>query len=120
MYASVNVDLFQWVLENLVRNSADSIERQEGLIELSVRGTKSHVIIDVADNGRGIDPKIRKDIFRPGFSTKQRGWGLGLSLAKRIVEEYHGGRISITDSSPQGTTFTIRLDREENPTTNRV
>jgi len=111
IHAHINVELFQWVLENLIRNAADAIERQEGRICLKAQESRESMIIDISDNGKGIDPKIRKDIFRPGFSTKQRGWGLGLSLAKRIVEEYHGGKIFIKESSAEGTTFTIRLHR---------
>jgi C4-dicarboxylate-specific signal transduction histidine kinase len=109
VYVSINVHLFEWVFENLVRNAADAIDRPDGHVTFRVREQRDSAVIDVIDNGRGIDPKIRKDIFRPGFSTKKRGWGLGLSLAKRIVEEYHKGRISIKESSPEGTTFRIRL-----------
>lgn len=113
VYAAINVELFEWVLENLVRNAADAIDRPEGVIHFHLRHVRDLAVIDVQDNGRGIDPKIRKDIFRPGFSTKQRGWGLGLSLARRIVEEYHKGKITIKDSSPAGTTFRIRLKATE-------
>ena len=109
LYAQINVELFQWVFENLIRNAADAIEKKDGHIGFHTRKSRGMVIIDISDNGKGIDPKVRKDIFRPGFSTKQRGWGLGLSLAKRIVEEYHGGKIAIKESSSEGTTFTIRL-----------
>lgn len=110
VYVAINVDLFEWVFENLVRNAADAIDHVNGKIRIKVREIRGFAVIDVIDNGRGIDPKIRKDIFRPGFSTKQRGWGLGLSLAKRIVEDYHGGKIMLKESSSQGTTFRIRLD----------
>ncbi|MCE7933471.1 MAG: sensor histidine kinase [Chlorobi bacterium CHB2] len=113
VYSAINVELFEWVLENLVRNAADAIDRPEGTIHFHLRRVRESAVIDVQDNGRGIDPKIRKDIFRPGFSTKQRGWGLGLSLARRIVEEYHKGKITIKDSSPAGTTFRIRLKATE-------
>jgi len=109
VYVAINVDLFEWVFENLIRNAVDAIDRKDGSIRFQVRQTRDQAVIDITDNGRGIDPKIRKDIFRPGFSTKTRGWGLGLSLAKRIVQEYHGGKITIKDSSPEGTTFRIRL-----------
>lgn len=109
VWAAVNVDLFAWVFENLVRNAADAIDHVEGTIKLVLRRSGGSVLIDVVDNGRGIDPKVRKDIFRPGFSTKQRGWGLGLSLARRIVEEYHGGRITVKQTGPAGTTFRIRI-----------
>ncbi len=113
VYSAINVELFEWVLENLVRNAADAIDRPEGTIHFRLRRIRDLAVIDVQDNGRGIDPKIRKDIFRPGFSTKQRGWGLGLSLARRIVEEYHKGKITIKDSSSAGTTFRIRLKATE-------
>lgn len=109
VWATVNVDLFEWVFENLVRNAADSIDHANGEIRVILHRARGLALIDVIDNGHGIDAKIRKDIFRPGFSTKRRGWGLGLSLAKRIVEEYHGGRIMIRSTGPQGTTFRIRL-----------
>lgn len=107
--ATINIDLFEWVIENLVRNAADAIDHADGEIRIVLRHARDMALIDVIDNGHGIDAKVRKDIFRPGFSTKQRGWGLGLSLAKRIVEEYHGGRIMIRSTGPQGTTFRIRL-----------
>lgn len=109
VYGAINVDLFEWVFENLVRNAADAIDHHDGRIVLRVRELRNTAVIDVVDNGRGIDPKISKDIFRPGFSTKQRGWGLGLSLAKRIVEEYHGGKIVLKQSSSAGTIFRIRI-----------
>ncbi|HVZ40908.1 MAG TPA: HAMP domain-containing sensor histidine kinase [Candidatus Kapabacteria bacterium] len=109
VYAAINTDLFEWVFENLVRNAADAIDHVDGQITIRIHELRNTAIIDVTDNGRGIDPKIRKDIFRPGFSTKQRGWGLGLSLAKRIVEEYHGGRIVLKQSSASGSTFRIRI-----------
>jgi signal transduction histidine kinase len=110
IWVAINVDLFEWVFENLVRNAADAIDHPDGVITLSARKINGAAYIDVSDNGRGIDAKIRKDIFRPGFSTKSRGWGLGLSLAKRIVEEYHGGKITIKQTSSAGTTFRIRLE----------
>jgi signal transduction histidine kinase len=112
---AINVDLFEWVFENLVRNAADAIDRSDGEIRFRVRRIRNSAVIDIKDNGRGVDPKVRKDIFRPGFSTKKRGWGLGLSLAKRIVEDYHGGKITLKDSSPKGTTFRIILDAAEPP-----
>lgn len=115
VWVKINVHLFEWVFENLVRNAADAIDRPDGHVTFNVQEYRGHVVIDVVDNGRGIDPKIRKDIFRPGFSTKKRGWGLGLSLAKRIVEEYHGGKITIKESTPEGTTFRIRLHAVTTP-----
>ncbi|MEO5929366.1 MAG: HAMP domain-containing sensor histidine kinase [Candidatus Kapaibacterium sp.] len=112
-YVAINTDLFEWVFENLVRNAADAIDHPDGTIRMRVHEVRGVVVVDVSDNGRGIDPKNKKDIFRPGFSTKQRGWGLGLSLAKRIVEEYHGGKIFVKNSSSAGTTFRIRLPAVE-------
>ncbi len=116
LYVAINTDLFEWVFENLVRNAADAIDHPDGRIILRVHEVRGTAIVDVVDNGRGIDPKISKDIFRPGFSTKQRGWGLGLSLAKRIVEEYHGGKIVLKQSSVAGTTFRIRIPSVAAPT----
>ncbi len=113
VYAAINLDLFEWVLENLIRNAVDAMDRRDGAIRITLRRNRSDAVIDVSDTGRGIDPKVRKDIFRPGFSTKTRGWGLGLSLARRIIEEYHGGRIFIKESSSKGTTFRILLTAVE-------
>ena len=90
----VNRELFEWVMENLIKNATEAIETQTGSIHVSVQfneKTKS-AIIDVADTGKGLEGRQKKDIFRPGYSTKTRGWGLGLSLAKRIIEEYHHGK----------------------------
>ncbi len=108
--AFLNVELFEWVIENLIKNALDAIEREEGRIEITVREKEKWLEIEVADNGKGIDLKYRKEIFRPGYSTKRRGWGLGLSLAKRIVEDYHKGKITLLDSSlGEGTVFRIIL-----------
>jgi signal transduction histidine kinase len=108
----INRELFEWVIENLIKNSLDAIEQGLGKITFSIQEKGSHILIDVRDTGKGIDPKIRKDIFRPGYSTKERGWGLGLSLSKRIVETYHKGKLILLDSKPgKGTTFRIRLKK---------
>jgi signal transduction histidine kinase len=108
--AELNSELFEWVIENLIKNALDAIEQKEGKINLSVKAVKRNVEIDVVDNGKGIDLKRRKDIFRPGYSTKRRGWGLGLSLSKRIIEVYHQGKIFVKTSAPgEGTTFKIIL-----------
>jgi signal transduction histidine kinase len=105
-----NTELFEWVLENLIKNALDAIDRPEGRIMVTLGSTTRTVIIDVNDNGKGIESRRRKDVFRPGFSTKKRGWGLGLSLSKRIIENYHGGRLQLLESSPgKGSTFRIRL-----------
>jgi len=106
----LNRELFAWVLENLIKNSLDALDEKGGRISLRCSSRGDKVVVDVADNGRGIGPRDRKHIFRPGFSTKKRGWGLGLSLARRIVEEYHGGRLFLKESVPgQGTTMRIIL-----------
>lgn len=110
--ALVNRELFEWVIENLTKNALDAIENAAGSITFDIEEKGSHVFIDVTDTGKGIDLRFKKDIFRPGYSTKQRGWGLGLSLSKRIIETYHKGKLLIKDSEPgKGTTFRIRLDK---------
>jgi len=105
--------LLQWVVENLLKNAVDAMEGV-GRITLTIKVEDNSVAVYVADTGRGMNRKVRKHIFRPGFTTKKRGWGLGLALARRIVEQYHGGRIQVVSSSPGlGTTFrfTIPLNR---------
>jgi hypothetical protein len=109
-YADINSELFEWVIENLIKNALDAIEGTSGKIEMSVKEFKKRVEIEVNDSGKGIEMKRRKDVFRPGYSTKKRGWGLGLSLSKRIIEGYHGGKIFVKSSMPgEGTTFKIIL-----------
>ena len=110
----LNRDLFEWVLENLIKNAIDAIGGKNGLIEISVNDhtRDNSVNIDIHDNGRGIAASNKKNIFKPGFSTKKRGWGLGLSLAKRIVEEYHKGKLTLYESKPgEGSTFRITLSK---------
>lgn len=103
--------LFEWVVENLCKNAVDAIDR-EGEICIKVRAVGELYLIDVSDTGKGIPKKDFKAVFRPGFTTKKRGWGLGLSLAKRIVEEYHKGKIYVRKSEiGQGTTFRIELKK---------
>lgn len=110
LYAPLNPDLFEWVVENLFKNALDAIETERGNIELKARPVDGRIQIDVTDTGKGIDRRQWKNIFRPGYSTKKRGWGLGLSLAKRIIEDYHGGTLTLAQSKPgQGTTFRIML-----------
>lgn len=107
---NINRELFEWVLENLLKNALDAMEDGNGNISFHVEKTGKIVYIDVSDTGKGIETKYRKDIFRPGFTTKKRGWGLGLSLSKRIIENYHRGKIFVKESSPgRGTTFRIKL-----------
>jgi nitrogen-specific signal transduction histidine kinase len=108
----VNRELFEWVMENLVKNAFEAIESPEGLIRVHIHRTmrKDGVLIDVTDTGKGITARNKNDVFRPGYSTKKRGWGLGLSLARRIIQEYHHGRLLVKESVPgKGTTFRIRL-----------
>ena len=107
---NLNASLFEWVIENLCKNAVDAIGESEGTITLSVQKTPQKVFIEVSDTGKGIRKKDIGNVFRPGFTTKKRGWGLGLSLAKRIVEEYHKGKISVKSSEVGiGTTFLIEL-----------
>ncbi|MBN1464326.1 HAMP domain-containing histidine kinase [candidate division KSB1 bacterium] len=108
---AVNRDLFEWALENLIKNSIDAVKSKKGIIEISTGLTDDNrVYIDIRDNGIGITAKRKHDIFKPGYSTKKRGWGLGLSLAKRIIEEYHHGRLYVKESRPgEGTTMRIEL-----------
>lgn len=110
--AEINTELFEWVIENLIKNALDAIENKKGVITISIKVVRKLVDIEISDNGKGIDLKRRKDIFRPGYSTKRRGWGLGLSLSKRIIEDYHGGKISVKTSVPgEGTTFKILIKK---------
>lgn len=109
---NINEDLFEWVLENLFKNAIDSIGNKNGLIEINVKANpeRKTVYIDISDNGKGILPSQRKNIFKPGFSTKKRGWGLGLSLARRIIEDNHGGKLILKESKPgSGSVFRIIL-----------
>lgn len=105
--------LLAWVFENLIKNAVDAMDGK-GTITFTYQLRKDQVLIDITDTGKGIPKNKQKAIFRPGVSTRQRGWGLGLSLARRIVEEYHGGRIYVKSSEPgRGTTFRIELKREQ-------
>jgi hypothetical protein len=105
----MNASLFEWVIENLCKNAVDAMEG-EGTITISLWKENKNVIIEVADTGKGIMKKDIKHVFTPGFTTKKRGWGLGLSLAKRIVEEYHRGKIFVKSSEiGKGTTFCIEM-----------
>lgn len=105
----INASLFEWVIENLCKNAVDAMEG-EGRITLAYREEGTRAVIEVTDTGKGIRKKDIRNVFRPGFTTKKRGWGLGLSLAKRIVEEYHHGHIFVKKSEVGvGTTFRIEL-----------
>ncbi len=110
--ANINATLFEWVIENLLKNSLDALQRGEGEIVVNLIADEQHVIIDVRDTGRGIPKGSWRKIFDPGFTTKKRGWGLGLSLSRRIIEEYHFGRIAVVASEINvGTTIRITLNR---------
>lgn len=101
--------LFEWVMENLTKNAVDAMQG-EGRIDISTGAEKNVVWIEVSDTGKGIARKNFKNVFKPGYTTKKRGWGLGLTLVKRIVEEYHGGRIYVKESEPGvGTTFRVEF-----------
>ncbi len=105
----LNRALFSWVLENLIRNAVDAMEG-EGAITIEIIPDEGFVHVDVTDTGKGIPTSQFRTVFEPGFTTKKRGWGLGLSLSKRIIEQYHGGRIFVKKSAPgRGTTFRISL-----------
>lgn len=110
-----NPELMSWVVENLLRNSLEAVPSKNGLVEISTEWdkVKNRIIIKVSDNGRGIPKEQQGKIFKPGYTTKKRGWGLGLSLVKRIVREYHSGKIYLEESVPfQKTTFVIVLPIE--------
>jgi len=108
-HARINAALFEWVVENLCKNAVDAMNGS-GKITLFLQDEGEHIAIEVSDTGKGIKKKDIKHVFKPGFTTKKRGWGLGLSLAKRIVEEYHKGRIFVVNSEVgKGTTFRIEL-----------
>lgn len=110
----LNIHLFEWVIENLIRNAIDAIGVDEGYIKIRLIDAPKSVKIEVEDSGKGIPINKQKTIFKPGYTTKSRGWGLGLSLAKRIVEEYHGGRIFVAQSEiGKGSTFRIQLKKSK-------
>jgi len=110
----LNEDLLGWVLENLIKNGIDSLDDGKGTITIRLEddpGGGARIL--VSDTGRGIPPRVGRRIFEPGFTTKKRGWGMGLALVKRIVTQYHGGRIQIAETSSHGTTFLVTLPLNE-------
>ncbi len=110
IYVQLNRDLLSWVLENLIKNALDALNGKPGRVSVMVIPLNEEgVAIEVQDTGRGIASKFRKTIFNPGFTTKKRGWGLGLSLVKRIVEEYHHGKVFVKESQPGKTVFRVEL-----------
>ena len=109
LFARISPPLFDWVIENLLKNALDAMEGQ-GSIRVDLSQDGQQVVIDVTDSGKGIQPKNVRQVFNPGFTTKKRGWGLGLSLSKRIISQYHKGQIFVKQSEPgSGTTFRIVL-----------
>lgn len=113
MQVSVNPPLFNWVIENIMRNALDALEEGTGTIAWKVHPHHDYVEIDISDTGKGIPASKVKVVFEPGYTTKARGWGLGLSLARRIIENYHKGKIFVKHSKPgEGTTFAIQLPRK--------
>ncbi|MGZ4035761.1 MAG: sensor histidine kinase, partial [Bacteroidia bacterium] len=111
VFAQLNVPLFEWVIENLIRNAVDAMNGN-GSITITLSDQTQFVYIDIADTGKGIPKSKYKTVFEPGFTTKQRGWGLGLSLTKRIIENYHSGKIFVKNSEvDKGTTFRIVLNK---------
>lgn len=110
----LNPELFQWAIENLIKNSMDAVKESQGdaLISVNVSENGETIVIDVEDSGSGIDRRYMNEIFKPGYSTKKRGWGLGLSLTKRIIEEYHDGKIFVLKSEVgEGTTIRLTLPK---------
>ena len=109
--AKINAPLFDWVIENLLKNALDAMEGK-GSISITIKNEATNIIIDVTDSGNGISKQNIANVFKPGFTTKKRGWGLGLSLSKRIIEQYHKGELFVKNSEPgKGTTFRIVLKK---------
>lgn len=108
LFAQLNPPLFEWVLENIMKNALDAMD-DSGEIHVYAFQREDIIYIDITDTGKGISKNNLEQIFEPGFSTKKRGWGLGLTLARRIIEEYHHGKIFVKESSSKGTTFRIQL-----------
>lgn len=116
-WSDINTHLFEWVVENIMRNALDAMDGK-GSITIHFYEEEGFNCIDITDTGKGITPSKFKTVFNPGYSTKQRGWGLGLSLAKRIIEEYHKGKIFVKSSKIDvGTTFCIKLKKSKHPQT---
>jgi len=110
----INADLFSWAVENLIKNALDAVPEENGSIVLSTKLVKKgkFIAVDIMDNGKGISKRDRKNVFRPGYSTKKRGWGLGLSLAQRIIKDYHHGKIFVKESKPgEATVMRILLKK---------
>lgn len=109
--AMINGPLFDWVIENLLKNGLDAMEGK-GNLHIDIKNETAQVVIDVSDTGKGISKQNISNVFKPGFTTKKRGWGLGLTLCKRIIEQYHKGELFVKNSEPgKGTTFRIVLKK---------
>ena len=104
--AKINVALFEWVLENISKNAIDAM-KGEGNLTYTLTNMEEKLIVEITDIGSGMTKKQLKQVFNPGFTTKKRGWGLGLTLAKRIIEEYHQGKITVNSKVGEGTTFRV-------------
>ncbi len=113
VYAEISTHLFEWVLENICKNAVDAMNGI-GTITISVTENSQFVIIDITDTGKGIDSQYQKTIFKPGFTTKERGWGLGLTLAQRIINQQHNGELKLKESEiNKGSTFRIKLRKNK-------
>lgn len=113
---NVNPELFQWAVENIIKNAMDAIHssQNDAYVSVKIHQIEEELIIDVRDSGSGIDKKYHDEVFKPGYSTKKRGWGLGLSLTRRIIEDYHKGKVFVLKSEPgEGTTIRIVLETIE-------
>jgi signal transduction histidine kinase len=111
LMAQISGPLFDWVIENLLKNALDAMEGK-GSITITIVEHEKEIVIDVTDTGKGIAAKNITRVFKPGFTTKKRGWGLGLSLSKRIIEQYHKGQLFVRQSEAgKGTTFRILLKK---------
>ncbi len=111
LFCNINEELYEWVIENLIKNAIDAM-LGKGELTLSVSSNNNKILINISDTGKGIAKSQYKKIFNPGFTTKKRGWGLGLSLSKRIIEDYHTGKIIVKNSEiNKGTTFQVILDK---------
>jgi signal transduction histidine kinase len=107
----INPDLLEWAIENLLKNALDAMDKPAGIIEVRTTHVprKGIISVEVEDNGRGIDPKAVKKIFEPGYTTRKGGWGLGLALARRVVEEYHQGKLKLIRTGPEGSLFVMEI-----------
>ena len=109
LYANLNPQLYSWTIENLVKNAIDAM-KGKGTLTLDISQVKDEILVSISDTGKGLEKSKFKKIFEPGYTSKKRGWGLGLSLARRIVEDYHQGKIKVLASQiNKGTTIQIAL-----------